>query len=110
MVNLNAKGAGARVKRLPDARGAARLLAAIDDLGPELAARAAEIEDARQVCGIWACSEPCFRAAMAGWKLDVPEVLPLIVALAAADRSVGWVAMIGTTSQVFCTRLPRTTF
>jgi indole-3-acetate monooxygenase len=40
----------------------------------------------------------------------VPEVLPLIEALSAADGSVGWVAMIGTASQMFCTRVQRPTF
>jgi alkylation response protein AidB-like acyl-CoA dehydrogenase len=45
-----------------------------------------------------------------GLELSVPEVLPLIEALSAADGSVGWVAMIGTASQMFCTRVPRQTF
>lgn len=45
-----------------------------------------------------------------GLQLSVPEVLPLIEALSAADSSVGWVAMIATASQMFCTRVPRATF
>jgi indole-3-acetate monooxygenase len=45
-----------------------------------------------------------------GLELSVPEVLPLIEALAAADGSVGWVAMIGTASQMFYTRAPRAVF
>src|SRR5262249_37986701 len=45
-----------------------------------------------------------------GLELSVPEVLPMIEALAAADSSVGWVAMIGTGSQMFYTRTPRAIF
>jgi alkylation response protein AidB-like acyl-CoA dehydrogenase len=43
-------------------------------------------------------------------ELSVPEVLPLIEAVAAADGSVGWVAMIGAASPLFYTRAPRTIF
>jgi indole-3-acetate monooxygenase len=46
-VELARQGADAPV--IPAARGAARLLAAIDDLPPELAARSAEIESARRI-------------------------------------------------------------
>jgi alkylation response protein AidB-like acyl-CoA dehydrogenase len=45
-----------------------------------------------------------------GLELSVPEVLPLIEALSAADGSVGWVAMIGAASQMFYTRAPRAVF
>ena len=45
-----------------------------------------------------------------GMELSVPEVLPLIEALSTADGSVGWVAMIGTASQMFFTRTPRAVF
>jgi alkylation response protein AidB-like acyl-CoA dehydrogenase len=111
------QGADAPVKQQPVARGAARLRAAIDDLAPELAARAAEIEDARRVpadivdrlrkMGLFKTLLP---RSHGGLELSVPEVLPLIEALSAADGSVGWVAMIGTASQMFFTRAPRPVF
>jgi indole-3-acetate monooxygenase len=95
----------------------ARLLAGIDDMAPELAARAAEIESARRVpadiidrlrhMGLFRTLLP---RSHGGMGLSVPDVLPVIEALSAADSSVGWVAMIGTTSLTFCTRLSRATF
>jgi alkylation response protein AidB-like acyl-CoA dehydrogenase len=116
-VQLARRGADAPVKQYPIGRGAARLLAAIDDLAPELAARAAEIERARRIpadiidrlrqMGLFRTLLP---RSHGGLELSVPEVLPLIEALSAADGSVGWVAMIGTASQMFCTRVPRQTF
>jgi hypothetical protein len=69
------QGADAPVRQLPAARGAARLLAAIDDLVPELAARSAAIESASRIPADitdrlqrMGFSEPCYRAAMAGWS------------------------------------------
>jgi alkylation response protein AidB-like acyl-CoA dehydrogenase len=116
-VQLARQGADAPVKQYPIGRGAARLLAAIDDLSPELAARAGEIESARRIpaditdrlrhMGLFRTLLP---RSHGGLELSVPEVLPLIEALSAADGSVGWVAMIGTASQMFCTRAPRATF
>jgi alkylation response protein AidB-like acyl-CoA dehydrogenase len=99
------------------AGGAARLLAAINDLAPELAARATEIEAARRIpadiidrlrkIGLFRSLLP---KSHGGLELSVPEVLPLVEALSAADGSVGWVAMIGTASQMFYTRAPRAVF
>jgi alkylation response protein AidB-like acyl-CoA dehydrogenase len=95
----------------------ARLLAAIDDLVPELAARAGEIESVRRIpaditdklrrIGFFRTLLP---RSHGGLELSVPEVLLLIEVLAAADGSVGWVAMVGTVSQMFCTRVQRRTF
>jgi alkylation response protein AidB-like acyl-CoA dehydrogenase len=111
------QGADTSAKQQPVAREAARLRAAIDDLAPELAARATEIEAARRVpadivdrlrkIGLFRTLLP---RSHGGLELSVPEVLPLIEALSAADGSVGWVAMIGTASQMFFTRAPRTVF
>jgi alkylation response protein AidB-like acyl-CoA dehydrogenase len=116
-VQFARQGADAPVKQHPVGRGAARLLAAIDELAPELAARASEIESARRIpaditdrlrhMGLFRTLLP---RSHGGLELSVPEVLPLIEALSAADGSVGWVAMIGTASQMFCTRVPRQTF
>jgi alkylation response protein AidB-like acyl-CoA dehydrogenase len=116
-VQLAHKGPDVAAMQQPVARGAAWLRAAIDDLAPELAARAAEIESARRVpadivdrlrqMGLFRTLLP---RSHGGLELSVPEVLPLIDALAAADGSVGWVAMIGTASQMFYTRTPRAIF
>jgi alkylation response protein AidB-like acyl-CoA dehydrogenase len=91
---------------------AARLLAAIDDLAPRFAARADEIEAGRRIPGDIADQlrqAGLFRTLVprshGGLELDIPDLVPALEALAAADSSVGWVAMIGTVSQLFCTRL-----
>jgi alkylation response protein AidB-like acyl-CoA dehydrogenase len=116
-VQLASQGADAPVKQQPVASAATRLLAAINDMAPELAARAAEIESARRVpadiidrlrrIGLFRALLP---RSHGGLELSVPEVLPLIEALAAADASVGWVAMIGAASTIFYTRAPRAIF
>jgi alkylation response protein AidB-like acyl-CoA dehydrogenase len=75
------RGADAAVKQQPVAAGAARLLAAIHDMAPELAARAAEIESARRVpadiadrlrqIGLFRTLLP---RSHGGLELSVPEV------------------------------------
>ncbi len=121
MVNTNVqlayKGAEAPMTQPGLAGEASRLLAAILDLAPELAARAMEIETARRIpadiidrlrqIGLFRSLLP---RSHGGLELSVPEVLPLIEALSAADGSVGWVAMIGTASQMFYTRAPRAVY
>ena len=116
-VQFARKDTDAPTKQQPVARGAARLLADIDDLAPQLAARSAEIEQARRIpadiidrlkrIGLFRTLLP---RSHGGLELSVPEVLPMIETLAAADSSVGWVAMIGTGSQMFYMRAPRATF
>jgi len=111
------KSADAPAKQQPVAGAAAQLLAAIHDLAPRLAARAAEIESGRRIpadiidrlrkMGLFRSLVP---RSHGGLELSVPEVLPLIEALAAADSSVGWVSMIGTGAQMFFTRAPRSVF
>ena len=105
-VRLARQGAEAPVKQHPTGREAARLLAAIDELTPELAARASEIESVRRIpaditdrlqrIGFFRTLLP---RSHGGLELSVPEVLPMIEALAAADGTVGWVAMIGTAAR-----------
>jgi alkylation response protein AidB-like acyl-CoA dehydrogenase len=95
-VQFARRDAGARIEQQPIATGAARLLAAIDDLAPELAARAAEIERARRIpaditdrlrhLGLFRTLLPRSHGEL---ELSVPEVLPLIEALSTA-RSAGW--------------------
>ena len=111
------KGADAPMRPQPVAGAAAQLLAAIHELAPRLAARAAEIESGRRIpadiidslrkMGLFRTLVP---RSHGGLELSVPEVLPLIEALAAADSSVGWVSMIGTGAQMFYTRAPRAIF
>jgi indole-3-acetate monooxygenase len=92
---------------------AARLLAAIGDLAPGLAVRSQEIEDGRRVpsdiavrlrkLGLFRTLLP---RSLGGLELTAPDVVQMLEKLAAADSSVGWVAMIGVTSQIFGTRAP----
>lgn len=99
----------------PDA--ARRLLAALRNLAPELAARAEEIEAARRVprditdrlrhLGLFRTLVP---RSHGGLELSLPEVISMLETLAAAESSVGWVAMLGVVSLVFCSRLPRATY
>jgi alkylation response protein AidB-like acyl-CoA dehydrogenase len=120
MVIANVKAArnpDAAAAQEPDVSEAARLLAAVGDLAPGLAARSEEIEGARRVprdivdtlqrIGVFRTLVP---RSHGGLQLTVPEVVPVIAALSAADSSVGWVAMIVTTSQTFCSRLPKATY
>ena len=96
---------------------ATRLLAAVRDLAPLLSARSEDIEQARQLprdiadrlsqLGLFRTLVP---RSHGGLELSVPEVVPLIETLSAADSSVGWVAMIATASQLFISRLPRPTY
>ena len=96
-VQFARQGADGSVKQQPpEAREVARLLTAIECLAPELAARAGEIESARRIpaditdrlrhMGFFRTLLP---RSHGGLELSVPEVLPLIEALSAADGSVG---------------------
>jgi alkylation response protein AidB-like acyl-CoA dehydrogenase len=104
-------------ERKPAASEAARLLIAVRNLAPELAARAEEIEAGRQVprdiidtlrrIGIYRMLVP---QSHGGLELSVPDVVPVLEALSAAESSVGWVAMIGVVSQIMSTRAPKATY
>src|SRR5215475_11921321 len=85
----------------PKTGEAERLLASARDLAPALAARSEEIENARRVpsdivetlrgIGVLKALLP---RSHGGFELSIPQVLPVLQALAAADSSVGWAAMI----------------
>jgi alkylation response protein AidB-like acyl-CoA dehydrogenase len=104
----------AAINERPVAGAAERLLAAVRDLTPMLAARAGEIErsrriprdviDALRLTRVYRMLVPTSHGGLA---FGVPDVLPVLEALSAADSSVGWVTMNATVSQIFCTRLPR---
>jgi indole-3-acetate monooxygenase len=92
---------------------AARLIAALRELAPKIAARSKEIEDGRRVPSDIAVSlrelglfRTLLPRSLGGLELTAPDVVQMLEILAAADSSVGWVAMIGVTSQIFGTRAP----
>jgi alkylation response protein AidB-like acyl-CoA dehydrogenase len=101
----------------PMANAARRLLAEIRELAPGIAARAAEIEDARRIppdlvetlrsIGVFRMFVP---QSHGGLELDLPAALEVIGALGRIDGSVGWTAMIGAGSAIFVPYLPRETF
>jgi alkylation response protein AidB-like acyl-CoA dehydrogenase len=90
-----------------------RLLTALRELAPELSSRSKEIEDGRRVPGDIAVSlrklglfRTLLPRSLGGLELTAPDAVQMLEILAAADSSVGWMAMIGVTSQIFCTRAP----
>ena len=92
---------------------AARLTAALRELAPKIAARSKEIEDGRRVPADIAVSlrklglfRTLLPRSLGGLELTAPDAVQMLEILAAADSSVGWVAMIGVTSQIFGTRAP----
>ena len=101
----------------PMANAARCLLAEIRELAPGIAARAAEIEDARRIppdlvetlrsIGVFRMFVP---QSHGGLELDLPAALEVIGALGRIDGSVGWTAMIGAGSAIFVPYLPRQTF
>jgi alkylation response protein AidB-like acyl-CoA dehydrogenase len=120
MVTTNvqpARNTLAAAERRPLSDEATRLLVAVRDLAPSIAARAEEIERGRRVpgdivealrhIGVFRMLVPHSHGGLA---LSVPEAVPVVEALSAADSSVGWVTMIAMTSQTFCTRLSRATY
>jgi alkylation response protein AidB-like acyl-CoA dehydrogenase len=104
----------------PDVTGtfgpANRLLADIHQLEPMIAARAAEIEEARRIphdlvgtlrsIGVFRMFAP---KSHGGWELDLPTGLDIIATLARIEASVGWCVMIGSGGSVFVPSLPRET-
>jgi indole-3-acetate monooxygenase len=100
-------------ERNPNA-DAQRLLEAARDLAPTLAARAAEIEAARQIpqdiidaLRAIHMFKALMPASHGGLGLSVPDVLPVLQVLSAGDASVGWVMMVVTAGQLFSSRMPR---
>jgi alkylation response protein AidB-like acyl-CoA dehydrogenase len=96
------------------ADAAERLFTAVRDLAPMIAARAEEMERSRRIpqdvidtlrlTGLYRMLVP---HSHGGLGLGVPDVLPVLEALSAADASVGWVAQNAAVSQIVCTRLPK---
>ncbi len=96
---------------------AKRLLADIRELAPGIAARAAEIEAGRRIppdlvqalksIGIFRLFVP---QSHGGLEVDLPTALEVVAALGRIDGSVGWTAMIASTSANFMPLLPRATY
>ena len=103
---------GKTIDRGSEGNIAERLLADAQALARGIATRASEIEQQRRVpwdiidsvrtCGLFKMLVP---RSHGGLGLSVPDILPVITALSAADGSVGWIAMIAASSQMFCSRL-----
>ncbi len=90
------------------------LLSAARDLAPTLAARAAEIEDARRLPADLAASlagAGLFRLAipksLAGHELPPDQMFDVLEAVAEGDASAGWCLMIGATTALVAAYLPR---
>jgi indole-3-acetate monooxygenase len=103
--------------RHPETSEAARLLAAVRDLAPALAARSEEIETARRIPGDIVDSlrdigvlRMLLPRSHGGFELSIPEVIPILQALSAADSSVGWAAMIFLNGQLYVTRMRPDTY
>ena len=93
------------------------LLAAINDLFPSISRRASEIETARELPSDLLnnlVSAGCFRIFVprshGGLEADLPLGLEVFEALARADGSTGWTAMIGAEAVMLLALLPRYRF
>src|SRR5271163_3262373 len=94
-----------------------RLLSNIQELAPNITARAAEIEAGRRIppdlvetlrsIGIFRMFVP---RSHGGLELDLPTGLEVIRALGRIDGSVGWTAMIASGGSIFAPLLPRETY
>jgi indole-3-acetate monooxygenase len=91
-----------------------RLLLDIQDLAPDIAARAAEIEAARDMpndlvealrsIGIFRMFVP---QSHGGLELDLPDGFKVLRALARIEASVGWTATISSVTQIFAPLMQR---
>jgi alkylation response protein AidB-like acyl-CoA dehydrogenase len=89
------------------------VLDAARKLRPAIAARSREIEETRALpqdliddlvdAGVWRMYVP---KAFGGEEMTFPEVFDVLVELARADASVGWVLMIGFMGATFPTQYP----
>ena len=102
-------------KHVPDSAEA--ILAAIDDLAPQVSARAAETEAARRVppdlvqdLARAGCFGMLLPRSHGGAEGTLADQLHAVEALARADGSVGWTVMIGSSAWVDMVHLPRATF
>ncbi len=90
------------------------LLANIQDLAPDIAARAAEIEAGRRIppdiveklrsIGVYRTLVP---KSHGGFELDLASAVDVIAALSRIDGSLGWSAMVATGGQVFAPLLSK---
>jgi alkylation response protein AidB-like acyl-CoA dehydrogenase len=102
-------------KTVPDS--AEEVLTAVEELGPELASRAAETEAGRRLppdlVGLLV-DNGCFRMLLprshGGVEGTLADQLHLVEGLARADGSVGWTVMIGSSAWADMVHLPRATF
>jgi alkylation response protein AidB-like acyl-CoA dehydrogenase len=99
------------------ATGAEATLAAVRDLAPQIAARAADIERARRLPADLLdqlVSAGCFRLVLppghGGTGGTLPEAMRVFETLSRADASTGWTVMIGAGSWCDLAGLPRETF
>ena len=93
------------------------LLAKVRELAPSLAARAPEMEDARRMpldiveqlraAGVFRMYAP---RSHGGLELDLPVSIEVLTQIARAEGSVGWIAMIGSGSAPFLSRLAPATY
>jgi alkylation response protein AidB-like acyl-CoA dehydrogenase len=100
-----------------DIRTADEVLDAVDRMTPAIAARADEIEAGRRLprdlldeliaAGVFRLVRP---ASHGGLGADLPAIGRVYEALARADASVGWTAMIGSASWCDLAGLPRASF
>jgi alkylation response protein AidB-like acyl-CoA dehydrogenase len=96
---------------------AQKLLARVRDFAPAISRRSAEIEAARELPADLLselASAGCFRMFVphshGGLEIDLPSGLEVFEALARADGSTGWTAMIGAEGVLLLAFLPRHRF
>jgi len=93
------------------------LLADIQSLAPDIAARAAEIEAGRGIpidlvkdlrsVGVFRLLVP---RSHGGLELELSQAVEVIAALSKIEGSVGWIAMIAGGTQLLAPLLPRETY
>jgi alkylation response protein AidB-like acyl-CoA dehydrogenase len=94
-----------------------RILSAVRDLAPKIAAHASEIESARRLpmdllselrsIGLFRMLVP---RSHGGLEIDFPPSVEILSELAAADGATGWSVMIGCEAPQLFALLPRSTF
>lgn len=98
-------------------RTARDVLDAVHDLAPSIAARAAEIEQARRLPADLLHDlkrTGCFRMLLppshGGLGVSMPDAMPVYEALCRADASAGWTVMIGSSVWIDVAGVSRATF
>ena len=96
---------------------AGRVLGAVRELGPTIAAQAGEIEKLRQVPKELLdklTQAGCFRlllpTSVGGLGADLPSAMRVFEQLSRADASVGWIVMLGSSTWIDIAALPKKTF